>query len=159
MPLLDHLPIDLEEVVLGVVEHHEEPRPNPGDLADQLRADRAARAGDEDDLVLHVGADPVELHPDRLTAEDVLHLHSRSCLAGTASEQLEHGRKRPDGDIAPAGRHHLPAKLPGADGIAMISFEASSSRTSPISSVVPSTLIRAAAFPLARIVVEEPDRA
>ena len=109
VPLLDHLPVDPEEVVLGVVEDDQELRAHPGDLANQLRADRAAGAGHQDDLLLHVGADPVELHLHRLAAEDVLDLHLAQ-LPGelhAAAEQLEDRRQRPHGDVAlPAGRDH-----------------------------------------------------
>ena len=57
VPLADQLAVDPEEVVLGVVEEDEEPRVDPGDLAAELGADRAAGAGDQDDPVAQVGAD------------------------------------------------------------------------------------------------------
>ena len=94
VPLLDHLAVDPEEVVLGVVEDDQQLRPHPGDLADQLGADRAAGARHQHDLVLDVGADPVELHLHRLAAEDVLDLDLAQ-LPGqldAAAEQLEDGR-------------------------------------------------------------------
>ena len=45
--VLHQLALDLEQVVLGVVEQDEPARPDARDLAAQLGADRAARAGDE----------------------------------------------------------------------------------------------------------------
>jgi hypothetical protein len=47
--VLLELALDREEVVLGVVDEHEPARADAGDLAAQLRADRAAGAGDEHD--------------------------------------------------------------------------------------------------------------
>ena len=44
------LALDREEVVLGVVDQDEPPRGHARDLAAELGADRAAGAGDEDDL-------------------------------------------------------------------------------------------------------------
>ena len=45
--VLDQLALDLEQVVLGVVEQDQAARPDARDLAAELRADRAAGAGDE----------------------------------------------------------------------------------------------------------------
>src|SRR6185437_5883291 len=70
--LLLEFAADLEQVVLGVVDEHELARPHAGDLAAQLRPDRAAGAGDHDDLAGQVGADALELLADRLAAEHVL---------------------------------------------------------------------------------------
>ena len=100
--LLDHLAVDLEEVVLGVVEHHQQPRADAGDLAAELGADRAAGAGDEDDAVAQVGADPVQLDHDRVAAEHVLDLDLAQLLVelDAAAQQLEHGRQGADADLA-----------------------------------------------------------
>ena len=95
VPLRGHLAVDLEQVVLGVVEQDQQLRPHPRDLAHELGADRAAGAGDQHALVLEVGADPVELHHDRVAAEHVLDLDLAQ-LAGeldAAAQQLEHGRQ------------------------------------------------------------------
>ena len=117
--LLDHLAVDPEEVVLGVVEHHQQLRPDAGDLADQLGADRAAGAGDEHDLVLEVGADAVELHHDRLAAEHVLDLDLAQ-LPGeldAAAQQLEDRRQGADVDVAlAAGGDDPAAQLAGRRG-------------------------------------------
>ncbi len=104
--LVDHLALDLEEVVLGVVEHHQQARPDAGDLAAELGADRAAGAGDEDDAVAQVGADAVELDHDRVAAEHVLDLDLAQLLAqlDAAAQELEHGRQGANADLAlPAG--------------------------------------------------------
>ena len=94
MALLGELAVDPEEVVLGVIEHHDQLRPDARDLADELGPDRAAGAGDHHDLVLDVGADAVELHLDRLAAEDVLDLHLAQLAVelDAAAQQLEDGR-------------------------------------------------------------------
>ena len=72
---LAQLAIDLEEVVLGVVGQHEPADLHAHELAAELGADRAARAGHEHGAAAHVGADRrrVELHG--LAPEDVLDLH------------------------------------------------------------------------------------
>ncbi len=63
---------DLEQVVLGVVDQDQGTRGHPGDLPAQLGADRATRAGDHHDLPRQIGSDPLDLHPHRLAAQDVL---------------------------------------------------------------------------------------
>ena len=165
VPLLDHLAVDPEEVVLGVVEHDQQLRAHPGDLADQLGADRAARAGDQDDLVLEVGADAVELHHHRLAAEHVLDLDLAQLLgeldaargaARRPSAACERGRRA-------RGRRSTtrPRSSPGAEGIAMTTSSGwNSSRISAdlvggaehLDAVQPHAA-------LARVVVEEADRA
>ena len=117
--LLLELAQDLEQVVLGVVDEHQAPRADPRDLAAQLAADRAAGAGDEHDLAGQVGADALELHPDRLAAEHVLdadlaQLAGDPELPGAVPQQLEHGRRRAHRDPALAARRHDPrAQRPG----------------------------------------------
>ena len=77
------------------------------DLAAQLRADRAAGAGDHDDLALEVGADAVELHAHGLAPEDVLDLdlaHLAHDMARARLQQLEDGRQRAHRDPALARR-------------------------------------------------------
>ena len=102
VPLGGELPVDLEEVVLGLVDEDEQPRPHPRDLARELGADRAPRTGDEDDLVAQVGADGVELHPHGLAAEHVLDLHLAELLGelDASPQQLEDGGQRADADAA-----------------------------------------------------------
>ena len=117
--LLDHLAVDLEEVVLGVVEHHQQPRADAGDLAAELGADRAAGAGDEDDPVAQVGADPVELDHDRVAAEHVLDLDLAQLFVelDAAAQELEHGRQGADADLAlAAGGDDLGAQRPRRRG-------------------------------------------
>src|SRR6478672_681772 len=53
--LVDELTLDLEERRLALVDQHDPRRTEPRQLAAELRADRAAGAGDEHGLVLHVG--------------------------------------------------------------------------------------------------------
>ena len=98
-----------------MVEQDEQLRPHAGDLADQLRADRSAGAGDQDALVLEVGADAVELHHHRVAAEDVLD-PDLAQLAGeldAAAQELEHGRQGSHRDLAlTAGGDYLAAQDP-----------------------------------------------
>ena len=70
--VLLELAADLEQVVLGVVDEHQAARAHAGDLAAQLGADRASRAGHHHDLAGQVGADALELLADGLAAEHVL---------------------------------------------------------------------------------------
>ena len=103
MAVVLELALDAEEVVLGVVDEHEPPRRDARDLAAQLGADRAAGAGDHDDLAAEVAADAVELHAHRLAAQDVLDLHLAHLahdLARAGLQQLEHGRQRAHRDAA-----------------------------------------------------------
>ena len=53
---LGEVAVDPVEVVLGIVDQRQARRRGGGDLARELRADRAARAGDADALSLHQGA-------------------------------------------------------------------------------------------------------
>ena len=115
VPLLDQLAVDLEEVVLGVVEHHQQPRADPGDLAAQLGADRAAGAGHEDDAVLQVGADAIQLDDDRIAPQHVLHLDLAQLFVElhAAAQELEHRRQGADADLAlAAGRDDSGAQRP-----------------------------------------------
>ena len=79
-------------------------------------ADRAAGAGDEDALVLEVGADAVELHHHRVAAEHVLDLDLAQ-LAGeldAAAQELEDGRQGAHRDVALAALgDHLAAQHAG----------------------------------------------
>ena len=112
----NHLPLDLEQVVLGVVEHHQEPRADPGDLATELRTDRSACPGHQDDLVLQVGTHALELDHHGVAAEDVLDLYLTQLLAelDATPQELEHGRQGPDRDLAlPAGRDDLAPERAG----------------------------------------------
>ena len=72
---LAQLAIDLEEAVLGVVDHHEPPDLHAHELAAELGADGAARARDHHGAAAYVGAHGggIELHG--LAPQDVLHLH------------------------------------------------------------------------------------
>ncbi len=69
------LAVDLEERKLGALDEQELRRLEPGDLARQLRADRAARAGDHDPLAGQEVPDLLLVEVDRLAAEEVLDLH------------------------------------------------------------------------------------
>ena len=83
----DELPLDLEQRGLGVVEEHELRRCDPGDLAAELRSDRAARARDEHHLACQVARDRSEVDLDRLAPENVLDLDR--------TELRARGRRRP----------------------------------------------------------------
>ena len=73
--LVQQLLLDVEEVLLGVVDEHEPRRLHRRDLAAQLRADRAAGAGDEHDLAGQVGGDALQVDVDRVAPEHVLDAH------------------------------------------------------------------------------------
>src|SRR5439155_14686478 len=106
--LVLELALDREEIVLGVAEQHEPVRLHAGDLAAELRADRAPRAGHEHDLAGEVGAYTLELDVHGLASEHVLDPN----LAHLARErparlqQLEHGRQRAHGDRAGTALAH-----------------------------------------------------
>ena len=71
---LAQLAIDLEEVVLGVVGEHEQADLHAHELAAELGADRAARAGHEHGAAAHVRADRRGVERHGLAPEDVLDL-------------------------------------------------------------------------------------
>ena len=94
--LADELALDLEERPLGVVDEDQPRRAHPRDLAAELRADRAARTGDEHGVPFEVAGDLVEVDLHLLAAEHVLHLH-RADLAGETDlpgDQLVEPRQR-----------------------------------------------------------------
>ena len=118
------LALDAEEVVLGVVDEDQPPRRDARDLAAQLGADRAAGAGDHDDLAGEVGADAVELHAHRLAAEDVLDLHLAHLAHDLApppacSSSKTVGSVRTGMPRSRAARTTRARSVPGADGIAI----------------------------------------
>ena len=164
MPPLGHLAIDREQVVLGVVDEDEQPRANARDLARELRPDRAAGPGDEHDPVLEVGADPVELHHYRVPPEHVLHSHLAKLARElhAASQQLEHGRQGANRDpVVSAGAHDLRAD--GARGRRdrdhdLVGLRPVEDRPDLAGGAEDADPERAHP-PLARIVVDEPDRA
>ena len=92
--LVDQLALDLEQRRLALVDEHEPGRAEPGELAAELRADRAAGAGDEHRLVLDVGRDEPEVDLDLLAAEHVLDLHRPDLRAEVevARDQLVQAR-------------------------------------------------------------------
>jgi hypothetical protein len=103
--VLLELALDLEEVVLGVVDQHEHAGSHAGDLAAELGADGAAGAGDHHHLAAEVGADAVDVHPDRLAAQDILHLdvtHLADDLAGAGLQELEDRGQRAHGNTTVA---------------------------------------------------------
>ena len=111
MAVVLELALDAEQVVLGVVDQHEPPRRDARDLAAQLRADRAARAGDEHDLAARGRRRRGRAPSDRLAAEDVLDLHLADLADHRARrrlQQLEDRRQRADRDPAVGGRAHDP---------------------------------------------------
>ena len=160
---------DLEQVVLGVVDEHQPPRIDPGDLAAQLRADRAAGAGDEHDLAGQVGPDPLELHPHRLAAEDVLdpdlaQLPGDAQLTRAVGQQLEHGRGGADRDPAlAAGGDDAAAQRAGRRrdrdhdlvGLELVEDPGQIRRRGRAEHLEPVLVLDAL---LARIVVDEADR-
>ena len=96
----DELALDLEQRPLGVVDEDQPRRPDARDLAAELRADRAAGAGDEHGVALEVRGDLVEVDLDLLAAEHVLDLDGTD-LAGeveVSRDQLVEPRQRLDPD-------------------------------------------------------------
>jgi hypothetical protein len=106
--VLHQLALDLEQVVLGVVDHDQPRWADAGDLAAQLSADRAAGAGDQHAAAGQVAAGRLGLHPHRLAAEHVLDAHVAHLTDELRAvlQQLEHRRHRPDWDAALAARAH-----------------------------------------------------
>jgi hypothetical protein len=102
-----------------VVDEHEPARADPGDLAAQLGADRAAGARHHHHAAREVLADALDLHAHGLAAEHVLHAdladladQAAGGVGGGSPQQLEDGRHRPHGHAAlAAGGDH-----PGAHG-------------------------------------------
>ncbi|GBD45252.1 hypothetical protein HRbin41_00052 [bacterium HR41] len=114
--LLLELAPDLEERGLGVVDEHQHSRTDTGDLATQLRPDRATGSGDEHDTPAQVGADAVDLHPHRLAPEDILHpdLARLAHELDPSRQKLERRRQRTNRNLPLAtGGHHLLAQQAG----------------------------------------------
>ena len=88
--LAGELAVDVEQCRLGMIDHHEPRRTEPGELPAELGADRAAGARDHHDLVRDVAGDPVEIDLDRLPAEHVLDLDGPQLgrQAGVACDEL-----------------------------------------------------------------------
>jgi hypothetical protein len=102
--ILDQLALDLEQVVLGVVDQHQQTRAHVRDLTAQLGADRAPGAGNDHRAVAQPGAHLLDLERDRLAAEHVLHAHFAQLLdqVHRAGDQLEHAGQRAHRDVAVA---------------------------------------------------------
>jgi len=99
--LVDQLALDLEQGRLALVDQHQPLRPEPRDLAAELRADRSSGPGDEHRLLAQVGGRRLEIDLDRLAAEHVLDLH-RPDLRGElalARDQLVEPGQRLDGHV------------------------------------------------------------
>jgi hypothetical protein len=103
--LADELALDVEEGSLGLLDEHDPGRAHPGDLTAELRADRPARARDENGLTGEVLGDRADVHLDRLPAENVLDLDGTD-LPGevqVAGDQLVEARQRLHGDVRVLG--------------------------------------------------------
>ena len=163
LPLVHELALDLEERRLALVERISRAGFARRDLAAELRADRAAGARDQHGLALEIRRDRLEVDLDRLAAEDVLHLH-RADLRGEVDlvgDQLVEARQR-------LHRNALAARAsttcwrcsPEADGIAIRSSSGRLSRRTCAELVRGPEHADAvdAEVPLARVVVDDPDR-
>ncbi len=97
-------PLDLEQVVLGVVDQHQPVRREAADLAAQLRADGAAGTRDQHRAAGQVAADRGEVELHGRAAQHVLHLHRAQALeqVEVAVEQLVDARHRLDRHAAAA---------------------------------------------------------
>jgi hypothetical protein len=110
---------DPEQVVLGVVEQDQLARGDARDLPAQLGADGTARPGDHHDVAFEVLAHALELDPDGLAAQHVLHAQLADLTHDVpdAGQQLEHRRQRADGDPSrAAGRDDAGAHRSGRRG-------------------------------------------
>ena len=89
-----------------MVEQHDLARPDARDLAAQLGADRAARAGDQHDCILEVAADAMQIRVHGVAAQHVLDPHVAHVPPDVdrARQQFEHGRQRAHRDAAVAAR-------------------------------------------------------
>src|SRR5690606_17166422 len=85
--------MDEEEGVLGLLEEHELPRPEAGDLPTEFRADTPTRARHQYYAVAQILTDHVELELHRLAAEQVLERHVANRRdAGRSRHHLEKAR-------------------------------------------------------------------
>ena len=99
--VVDELALDLEERRLRLVDEDQPRCARPRRLAAELRADRAACAGDEHGLAAQVLGDRREVDLDGLAPEDVLDLHGPD-LGGevvVARDQLVEPRERLHGHL------------------------------------------------------------
>ena len=99
--LVDELALDLEQRRLALVEQYQARRSEPGELAAELRADRAAGARDEDRLALDVGRDEPEVDLDLLTTEHIFDLNRPDLCSEVevTRDQLVQARQRLDRDL------------------------------------------------------------
>jgi hypothetical protein len=161
--VVDELALDVEERRLGLLDEHEPRRPDPRDLAAELRADRAARTGHHHGLADEVVGDDAQVDFDLLAAEHVLDLHGPD-LPGevvVTGDQLVDARQRLDGDAGVLRRlDDVLTRLAGRGGIAISTSSGGLSRRMCGSSAeVPSTRIPCSRkVLLARVVVDQPDR-
>jgi hypothetical protein len=95
-PLVLQLALDRHERVLGVLHEDDLRGAERGDLAAELGADRAARAGHEDRRAGDVGRDRGHVEVDGVAAEHVLDLHLAQLLeeVEVARDQLVDARQR-----------------------------------------------------------------
>ncbi len=161
--VVQELPLDLEERRLAMVDEDQPPRGDTGDLPAELRADRPAGSGDEDDLVGQIRRDGAEVDLDGLAAQDVLHLN-RANLRGEveiAGDQLVQSGQRLDRDA------HLACDLD--DPLALFAGRRRKGDQELVRLVVPQDVRQIGRRPehphaleahvlLARIVVDEADR-
>jgi hypothetical protein len=161
--LVHELALDLEERALGLVDEHDPLRLGARELAAELGADRAPGTGDEDGLARDVRRDRAHVDLDRLAAEQVLHL-DRPDLVGEveiAGDQLVQARQRLHGDVLGARDVDDPRALVARRGRDRDQHLVRAAVAEDVRELVG----RAedadpvqAHVPLARVVVDEPDR-
>ena len=138
--------------------------PSGGDLAAELRADRAAGAGDEHGRAGDVGGDRGDVELDGLASEHVLDLHLAQ-LAGeveVAGDQLVDARQglHRDAGVAAGVDDAAGAPRPAPEGMAMITSSgrlSARSRGSSVGRAEHPDAVQAHVL-LARVVVDEADR-
>ena len=153
--LLLELAADLEQRVLGVLDEHQALRSDSGDLAAQLGADRAARAGDEHDVPARDrrrrGRSPRARARGRARPPPAPRAPGASGSTPPESSSKVVGSVRTG---MPRSRQAVTTfwrSMPGAEGIAMMTSSGlTPSSTRGSWSVVPSTLCPAMRMPCLR---------
>jgi len=90
--ILPQLSVDLEQRVLAALHQYQLLGSDAGDLTAQLRADRAAGAGDDNGLPCEVAGDPLEVDLHLLAPEHVLDLNGPDLSGQLAREELVKSR-------------------------------------------------------------------
>src|SRR5690606_35759503 len=151
-----------EQVVLGVVDHHQAAGAERGDLTAQLAADGAAGAGHHDGAAVEVPGDLREVDLHGGPSQDVLHTDLAVAADGdVAGDELREARQRgaahprPPARLGDVAAHHAGRGRHGDDDLVHLVLAVEAREVRPGSAGLDAHHAHAA---LAGVVVDEADR-